>query len=188
MPRLPLIPAIAALCVGAVHAETTDSRQHELHLGLGSYSSEYIARGTGFNLSEHLDDKWFGGSKISGNYSVRNSRTLKMGYGYRFNDNWWMTLDTTTQNFKDNTDSGKIKAWMLGARRELLKNGDVSIYTGAALGQAKYSFETGRADATHTAYQIDAMGVRFGQGAISGQVVLGYGFAGLLQAGINARF
>ena len=187
MPRLPLITAIAALCTSAAHAESTDSQQHELHLGIGTYNSVYIARGLGFNLSEYLDDKWSGGP-TNRKYSMRNSHTLKMGYAYRIKDNWWMTLDATTQNFKDNTDTGEIKTWMLGARRELLKNGNISIYSGAAVGQAQYSFETGRADATHTAYQIDAMGVRFGQGAISGQVVLGYGFAGLLQAGINARF
>jgi len=188
MTRLPLITAIATLSTGAVHAETLDKRQNELQLNLGTYGSEYIARGTGFNLSEYLDDKWFGESKVTGKYSVKNSRILRVGYGYRINDNWWMTLDTTTQNFKDNTDSGKIKTWMLGARRELVRNGDISVYTGAAVGQAKYSFETGRADASHTAYQIDGMGVRFGQGGVSAHVVLGYGFAGLLQAGINARF
>lgn len=183
-----ILMTLALACATTAWAETTDMRRHEIQLGLGTFSSTYIARGTGFNLDNYLRDKWFGADKQSGKYSMRNTMVFRAGYGYRVQDDWSITLDASRQNFKDNTDTGEIKTWLLGARHDLKKNGDIELYTGAAIGQAEYRFDTGRQDATHTAYQIDAIGLRYGQGPVSSHFVIGYGFAGLLQAGVNARF
>ncbi len=183
-----IVMTLTLTCAAIAQADTTEPRRHEIQLGLGTFSSTYVARGTGFNLDNHLRDKWFGAAKQSGKYSMRNTMVFKTGYAYQWQDDWSITLDASRQNFKDNTDTGEIKAWLLGARHGLKKNGDIELYTGAAIGQAEYRFDTGRQDVTHTAYQIDAIGLRYGQGTVSGHFVIGYGFAGFLQAGVNARF
>lgn len=183
-----LILTLAVSTMTTVHAEDSAPAKHEFHVSAGTYNSYYIAKGTGFNLDNYLDDKWSGGSKPAGKYSFRNSPTLRAGYSFHLKDQWRLTLDSVTQNFKDNTDRGEIRAWMLGARYSHGSSSKASLYSGFAIGRADFRFDTARADATHTAYQIDALGMRFGKGNLGAEFVLGYGMAGILQGGITARF
>lgn len=182
-----LAPALL-VALSTAHADPADTRRHELRLNLGTLSSQYLMRGAGFNLSDYLDDKWHGGPDHSAAYTMRNTGVLSAGYSYRIGERWWLTLDHTAQDFKDDQDSGRIRALLVGARREHQVAGNTATYSGLALGRSEHSYRSGRDKGNHGAYQIDAVGLRFGKGTVSGQVALGYGFAGMLQAGVNARF
>lgn len=161
----------------------------EIYLGFGAFSSKYLAKGVHFvSLDDYLDDKWSGGPSHVPDDDIKGKLITKVAYGYRVQDNWFVTLSALSQGYQDQSRKGKIKAGLIGLKYEYNQKDGFGMSSGAALGQAKLTYENNDPQDKSTAFHINALDIRFGSQSFSGHLAFGYGFEGLIQGGIAARF
>ena len=177
------------ICLSSGWAQADNLPKNELYINLGAFSSKYLAKGVHWiNFDDYIEDKWHGGSNYAPDDDIENKVITTIAYGHRVGNNWFVTLSALTQDYEDRYRTGKIKAGLIGFKYEYMQKEGFSLASGAAIGQAKQTYDNNDPQDKPTAFQINAIEVRIGSQSFAGRLAFGYGFEGLIQAGIGATF
>lgn len=179
---------VASLITTNLQASETLSK-HQFYIGSGAYSSKYLAKGVHFrNFGDYLDDKWNGGDSHIPDDDTRHKAITKIAYSYRIHNNWSVTASHLTQDYEDHYTTGKIKANLIGAKYSYHVSNFVTISSGIAIGQSTLTYDNNNESKKSTAFQFNGAELKIGNQHLAGHLILGYGFEGLLQAGLSLNF
>ena len=166
-------------------------KKHELSIGVGAWSADYLEKKGSKWLASTIDDKWLGddGSYVNNN-GLESHAIKKLGYSYRLKDRLLITVSATSQKHQEDNKAGTIKAWLLGTRHEYSASATGSVYSGIAIGRATEKYHLTQTDikSTSTVFHVDILGLKYSKDALSAYVSVGVGQEGLIQGGLSLGF
>lgn len=181
---------IFTFCCPLLHAGSL--KKHELSIGVGAWSADYLEKKGSKWLEETIDDKWFGdkADPANNNNGLESRAIKKLGYSYRLQDSLLVTVSGTSQKYKEDNKVGTIRAWLLGGRYEYAASATGCVYSGISIGRATEKYQTlqSSTESSSTVFHVDILGLKYSKDALSTYISIGVGQEGLLQGGLSLGF